>query len=286
MGTLGALTLALLVSAPAAPTASTGRQLASRIPRRPPSALSGSEFSLRVRSLAGQSRDEVVLGELRRGNLPSFLHELKPVRMSGSDRSGRIHEGVIWVTPDYLAVGSDDDFVRVPMGFDAAVAVARSFGFTLPTGKMVDAIYEQSNLRLAPEPMTPGPQMESTDYFWRHHLSIELQLSGRAPGELTSGHKKDLILTKRLLEPPGRVAIYGWHRRKGLPIQPVSTVHGARYADYSHGVRLVAETVALDGELVSIFDVLRDPDLAPVFSHEGAIADAARLMRHEGKPVP
>ena len=242
-------------------------------------ALSGSQFSQRVRDLEGRSRDEAILRELRLGNLPAFFHELKPVRMAGKDRKGRVHEGVIWVTPDYLAVGSDNDFVRVPMGFDAAVAVARSFGFTLPTGKMVDAIYEQSSMRVAPKPMTAGPQMVSTDYFWRHHLSIEQQRNGRTPGELISGHKKDLILTKRLLSHPGRVAIYGWHRGEGRPIQPVSTVHGARYSDYSHGVRLVAATVALDGELVSIFDVLQDPDLAPVFSQEGAIADAARLMR-------
>ena len=47
---------------------------------------------------------------------------------------------------------------------------------------------------------------------------------------------------------PGKIAIYGWHRLNGAPIQPLSTVHGACYADYSHGIRLVSETVLVDGK--------------------------------------
>ena len=275
--------LALLLSAagPALPAvvADANLELKSRIPRRLPGAASGSQFARRVRSLDGAARDRAVLAELRRGNLPDFLRELKPVCLWGKDREGRLHDGVVWVTPDYLAVGSNDDFVRVPMGLDPAAALARSFGFTLPTQKIVDAIYEQSSLRLTPQPMAPGPRMRSTDYFLRHQLAIERQRGDRAPGELVSGHKKDLVLTNRLLTRRGKVAIYGWHQRDGLPIQPVSTVHGRRYSDYSHGVRLVAATMRLDSELRSVVDVLHDPDLAPVLSDEGPIQDAARLMR-------
>jgi hypothetical protein len=274
--------LALLLSAagPALPAvvADANLELKSRIPWRLSGAASGSQFARRVRSLDGAARDRAVLAELRRGNLPDFLRELKPVHLWGKDREGRLHDGVVWVTPDYLAVGSNDDFVRVPMGLDAAAALARSFGFTLPTQKIVDAIYEQSSLRLTPQPMAPGPRMRSTDYFLRHQLAIERQRGDRAPGELVSGHKKDLVLTNRLLTRRGKVAIYGWHQRDGLPIQPVSTVHGRRYSDYSHGVRLVAATMRLDSELRSVVDVLHDPDLAPVLSDEGPIQDAARLM--------
>ena len=50
---------------------------------------------------------------------------------------------------------------------------------------------------------------------------------------LTAGPRKDLVLTSRLWLDPGKVAIYGWHRARGAPIQPLSTVHGAGYADYS-----------------------------------------------------
>jgi hypothetical protein len=81
-------------------------------------------------------------------------------------------------------------------------------------------------------------------------------------GALTAGDKKDLVLTDRLLRAPGRVAIYGWHRASHDPIQPLSTVHGAGYADYSHGVRLVSRTVYVNGASRSIDAVLTDPELA------------------------
>jgi hypothetical protein len=123
--------------------------------------------------------------------------------------------------------------------------------------------------------------MRSTAYYLAHQRTIEAQRAGRPLGELTAGHKKDLILTKRLLTRRGRVAIYGWHQRGAKPIQPLSTVHGARYADYSHGVRLVSTTVLVDGVTRSIFDVLRDPELAPVLTHEGTIRDAARIMGYD-----
>jgi hypothetical protein len=218
--------------------------------------------------------------------MPPFLRELQPVRLSSVGPGGRVHEAVVFVMPDYLAVGSNEDFLRVPLGLDTAKRVARQFGFTLPTRKMVDAIYRQSSLRLTPQPMKAGPRMRSTAYYLDHQRMIEAQRAGRHLGELVSGHKKDVILTKRLLTRRGRVAIYGWHQRGAKPIQPLSTVHGARYADYSHGVRLVSTTVLLDGAPRSIFDVLRDPELARVLTHEGTIRDAARIMGYESGHQP
>lgn len=262
----------------ALPSLATPDELAGRIPPRPKDAVTGSALLERVRNLRGRKRDDVIVAELLDGNLPPFLRKLKPVHLAGVDGKGKRHDAVVWVMPDYLAVGSDEDYVRVPMGLEAAVAVGGRFGFVLPTRKIVDAIYLQSTLRLAPRPMTPGPEMTSSEYFFQHNATIERQRGNHPLSELVSGHKKDLILTKRLLTRRGRVAIYGWHKRTGRPIQPVSTVHGSRYADYSHGVRLVASTVELDGRWVSIFEALSDPDLASVFTYEGPIRDAARLM--------
>ncbi|HXV64169.1 MAG TPA: hypothetical protein VEK15_25945 [Vicinamibacteria bacterium] len=258
--------------------------LASGIPPRSKDAPTGSELMETVWNLRGRERDEAIVRELTQGNLPDFLRDLVPVRLWSRDRRGVFHEAIVCVTPDYLSVGSNDDFVRVPLGFQAAVDTAREFQFTLPTRKIVDAIYRQSSVRLAPRPMTPSPRMVSTPYFVEHNRIIEQQRSGEL-GELISGHKKDLILTKRLLTRKGRVAIYGWHEKAGHPIQPLSTFHGARYADYSHGVRLVSTTVMLDGSPRSVYDILRDSSVARVLTYEGAIRDAARLMRVEATPV-
>ena len=78
-------------------------------------------------------------------------------------------------------------------------------------------------------------------------------------------------MTNRLATHVGRIAIYGWYRGPGKPIQPLSTVHGANYADYSHGIRLVSGMALIEGKLRSVYDILRDPSTAKVLSDEGPI---------------
>lgn len=259
---------------PAAP----GTLLAESIPARPAGAMTGSEFARRTTGIPGRERQRLALAELRRGNLPDFLRRLRPVRLTGRSPDGATVAATVWVTPDYLAIGSDQDFLRIPLSYYTATTVAREFGFVLPTRKVVDAIYRQSEVRLQPQPLPPGPRMRSSRYYLRHQQMIEAQRDGSPLEALTSGHKKDVVLTNRLYRNPNRIAIYGWQRRGGEPIQPLSTVHGAAYADYSHGVRLVWETALVDGVERSIYDLLEDPELAPVLSYEGVIRDPRRLM--------
>jgi hypothetical protein len=226
------------------------------------------------------TREAAILTQLLEGNLPDFLRALKPVRLIDRSASGKTTTATIFVMPDYLAIGSDGDFLRIPMRLSTATEIATQFHFVLPTKKMVDAIFAQADLRLAPAPLPAGPQMRSTEYFLQHNRLIEAQrvAFGRPLGGLVSGQKKDLVLTNRLTLQPGRLAIYGWHRPTGIPIQPLSTVHGARYADYSHGIRLVSDTMLIDGEPHSVYAVLEDPRLAQLVSDEGPIREAQGLM--------
>jgi hypothetical protein len=166
------------------------------------------------------------------------------------------------------------------MRLATALTVAKHFGFTLPTTKMVDAIYVQSAVHLAPQPLPAGDQMRSTDYYWHHSQIIRQQEAslGVMPGTLTAGDKKDLVITNRLWQNLARVAIYGWHRLDHSPIQPLATVHGARYADYSHGVRLVSTVMYVNGQPKSIIDALTDTQIAPALSGEGAIQRITDLL--------
>jgi hypothetical protein len=250
------------------------------IPRRASDAPAGSEFARRVEFLSGLERDAQVREELLSGNVPHFLRRLAPVTVASADSAHPI-EITVCVLPDYLAVGSDADFVFVPLGLEAALDVAGRLGFGLPTPKLVDAIYEESAVKLAPQPLPAGDRMRSTDYFVHHTQLIAQQRSalGVPLGELTAGDKKDLVLTSRLWEFPGRVAIYGWHRAVNEPIQPLSTVHGARYADYSHGVRLVSRIVYVNGVKRSIDEVLGEPRLAPLLTKEGPLTRTAERLR-------
>jgi hypothetical protein len=249
------------------------------IPHRADGAPAGSEFARRVESLSGPERDAQVRTELLSGNMPQFLRHLAPVTVTNTDAAHPV-EITVCVLPDYLAVGSDKDFVFVPLGLEAALDVAERFGFDLPTPKLVDAIYEESAVKLAPQPLPAGDRMRSTDYVVHHTQLITRQRSelGAPLGELTAGDKKDLVLTSRLWQIPGRVAIYGWHRAVNEPIQPLSTVHGARYADYSHGIRLVSSTVYVNGVKRSIDDVLAEPRLAALLTSEGPLTRIAERL--------
>ena len=249
------------------------------IPERPADAMTGSAFAQATAGWSGADRQRAIVDELSRGNLPAFLRRMKPVHLTWQP-PGAVDpiDVTLWVMPDYLAVGSDQDFLRVPLDLEAAVVVANRFGCILPTPKMVDAIYAQAEVRLKPTPKIPGPKMRSCAYYLEHQRAIERQRGARPLGQLTAGHKKDVVLTNRLFSRPDRIAIYGWHRSRGNPIQPLSTVHGAHYADYSHGVRLVLATAAIRGREVSILEILQDPALAPLLTYEGVIRNPARLM--------
>ena len=230
--------------------------------------------------MAAPEREQAILAEISKGNLPEFLRKLVPVELRGDSGTARNLAATIFVTPDYLAIGSDADFLRIPMNLHTAATIAGNFGFVLPTRKMVDAIYLQSRYHLVPQPLPAGSQMRSTQYYWNHNELIKDQVHaiGARLGELISGDKKDVVVTNRLATHLGRIAIYGWHRAAGEPIQPLSTVHGANYADYSHGIRLISEWALIDGQLRLVRDLLRDPATAGLLSDEGPIAVNSRLL--------
>lgn len=279
--TRAAILLTLAMAAPAGAQAADNicaKPLSQDIPKRSAKAPSGTTLMNKLMKTGGTARDEAITDEVLSGNVPGFLRDLTPVTI-WSALNGQPVAVTICVTPGYLSVGHDNDYVQVPLGLSAAAHIASELGFFLPTPKMVDAIYEQAEVRVSPSPMEPTPQMESTDYLMRHNRTVQAQLVkvGGKPKFLTAGHKKDIVLTKRLTAKPGRVAIYGWHRTNGEPIQPLSTVHGAEYADYSHGVRLVSGTAYVNGKPAPLADLMKDKDMATLLTKEGPM-DPNRLQ--------
>ena len=247
--------------------------LTRNIPVAALQAVSGSQFAESVLKMDRHEREHAIQDQILAGNLPGFLRKLVPVKLTSEPAGRKTLSATIFVMPEYLAIGSDGDFLRIPMNLHTATAIANRFGFMLPTKKIVDAIYDQSSCHFTPQPLPAGPQMTSTEYYRTHNAMIDKQSQalGFPLGALVSGHKKDVVLTNRLVTRPGQIAIYGWHRATGAPIQPLSTVHGAGYADYSHGIRLVSRTAMVDGKLRSVADILHDSRLAKILSDEGPI---------------
>lgn len=233
--------------------------------------MSGSQFSRLIWDLDKDAREARILDELRKGNIPNYLRNMQPVWLTATSPSGEELTAKIWVMPDYLSIGSDQDFLRVPINPLTAQVIADQFALTLPTPKIVDAIYAQSKLKLYPITMRPGKSMTSTSYLSQHNGKIERQRSGRPNNVIIAGHKKDIVLSNELINRPSRVAIYGWHRGLGNPIQPLSLVHDNRYADYSHGARLISKVIIVNGKTMTIDEVARNPELAPLLSNEGVL---------------
>jgi hypothetical protein len=249
-------------------------RLSGDMPRRARGADGASTVMSRLRDVSGVTRDAHATREILSGNMPDFLRDLEPVSLRGRAGDGSRVTITLCVMPDYLALGSEADYARIPLGLRAATRIGSAFDMMLPTPRMVDMIHRAAEVQLAPRPMPAGPQMRSTAYLMRHNATVEAQRAraGAAPGTLVSGHKKDVVLSTRLASRPGRVAIYGWHRGNGTPIQPLSTVHGAGYADYSHGVRLVSRMAYLDGRPVDLRRLLASGRYAGLLSDEGPVS--------------
>lgn len=243
------------------------------IPARPPGAPVGSQFAAEVMTLPVPAREERILQEITRGNIPDFLRSFVPVTVSASI-DGVAHTATWEVMPDYLAIGSDADFFRIPMGAPTAQAIADRFRCILPTRKMVNDINAAADVKLEPHPFSPRVyNIESVDVFGQSNTFIEAQRipAGKPLGTLVAGTKKDVVITPQLVTRPNKVAIYGWHRLNGLPIQPLYLGHKSTYMDYSHGIRLVRQSMIVDGARRTITEVLADPVLCVLLSDEGPV---------------
>jgi hypothetical protein len=236
---------------------------------RPKDAIGGKGFVEKLKMLAPLAREEAIAQEIARGNVPEFLRLTKKITVKANGKSGKPHTVQFEVLLDYLAVGSDGDYVRLPMTPQSAQWIADAWGYSLPTKKMVDLIHNEATIKLAPRPMTEAREALAT--FVQHHDIIEGQRQGKMLGELVSGIKKDVVVSNRLGEKENRVAIYGWHQLDGKPIQPLTIVHVNWYVDYSHGIRLVRDTVLLNGKPVSLRNLLYAEETQGILGDEGPL---------------
>lgn len=248
------------------------------IPPRDPAAESGSEFMNRISDLPLEKREEEIHSAVASGNIPGFLRETVTLKGTFNDLNGTPHTLEYEVMPDYLAIGSDSDFCRIPMTPGTAQRLADLFGCSLLTAKLSDHIWANAEVRLVPFNYVPvGNANELVTKFAEHNAQIEKQLAeaGGRHGQLVAGIKKDVIISSRIAERPDRVVIYGWHKTDGKPIQPVYSGHIWWYVDYSHGIRFMNAQVLLDGRPVLVYDLLKDPVLFRVVTdEEGPYADS------------
>ena len=255
-------------------------------------ALTGHEFIQKVQDMGFWDMEEQTVAQILAGNVPSALKKFRKITYTVTIRhqyqsftlegfpdgpvKNETHKYKVemWVLPDYLAVGNDQDFVRMPMGPLAAQRVADSLYCSLPTTFLSDRIDEVSEGRIEIFPFRPvGDRNMKPLCFEDSNNAINalMRSKGLKFGQFVSGLKKDVVLTTRLENEPDyyrHVAIYGWFHPDGHPQQPLFIRHGNFYSDYSHGIRLIYRTIKIDGKEYDLRAILEDPFLFRLVSKE------------------
>ena len=243
--------------------------------------MTGTAFFSRANVLPLAVRDSMATSELLKGNFPRHMKHWVTIHTSITDQQGKHIKASYQVTSDYLSLGTDADWCRVPLTPMAAQRIADAWHCFLPTRKMVDEIYAAAKVKLEPVPMYAFRDSPVT--MFQHHLIIEGQRKGQKG--LIAGIKKDLVLSPIVINHvrPNREAIYGWHRLNGKAIQPLYAGHVNWYVDYSHGIRLVNGTIRVNGKKMDYREVLQDTLLRKLLTEE----TGTLMLRYDtSAPIP
>lgn len=245
------------------------------VPARSGTALEGSQVISAITSLSLHDREEYILNEVLTGNIPDFQRNMILVEDSALISGSYVHVEY-YVIPDYIALGSNNDYYLCPMTPILGQRLADSLDCILPTRKMVNTIWSQATVKMTPESIPPSAQMTTVPVMSDHNDMVWTQRQTFFPthplGELVSGDKKDVILSNAIYSGSfDNVVIYGWHYPSGTNIQPLYNGHIDEYADYSHGIRFIQKEVYVDGNPMNAETVLSSTTLNSLLSDEGAL---------------
>ena len=228
------------------------------------SEMTGSEFMSRTTNMSVGQRETMILLELTRNHIPQ-IHWNKVVVQYEKN----LFE--LDVASDYLSIGTEKDFIRIPMGSHTTQKILDLYNCSAPTTLLVDEIWKQAKYQIEPQPLPPGPEMVSNAYFIHENNLINNEMGHTPWYTFTGGQKKDLVITNQFKEHPKSTAIYGWTRLNGQNIQPLYLGHACWYADYSHGLRMIQNQILINGAPYLIEDALKSPAYASALSREGVM---------------
>lgn len=161
----------------------------------PANPISGTEFIANLKAKPAGERQEYVVQLLKEGHIPDFLRE--PLKVTKSVNG---HTITYYTMPNVLAIGTNDDYVPVPMSAEMVREVALAYEMVPPTAKMVEQIREDSidvTFRQAPlidDPKTPkhdgitlNPYRSAADAetYFQHWKKVEQDFSNAAYQDLT-----------------------------------------------------------------------------------------------------
>lgn len=255
----------------------------AQFPNRSDNSPTGSQFIQSIIDMKmTDKRDDLVANQILQGNFPDFLRKL--VNITISEKGNTL---IYKVMPDFLSIGSDQDYQRIPLTAPSAQKIADAFNCVLPTPKMSDQIWKNAT-KLPPKPLsgmtstirdkTYSPEsfvaqkmidMDSVQY---HNSIVNKQLVNVEPGQLIAGHLKDIVISDQLINKK-RLGLHGLHTLDGKPIQEGAlSAHNDTHFEYAMGTRLVDRQAMLNGKQVDLVnDILKNKDYAYLISNEGPL---------------
>jgi hypothetical protein len=293
------------------------------LPERPEGAMTGSQFAMAV---LGMSREEfdrdnehrqfgkltptelqnALMMQIDLGNVPNFLRQLKKVTIKNRDGSTID----TYVMPDVIAIGSDTDYIRVPLMPVVAQMLAKRLNLSLPTKAVVDAIWDEAGKKPGDNNGLVGTQLSLTDYTrdlkkdgpyvdsfgWsvRHSLDVDSQLreQNRPPGTLVAGHQKEMVVTadasNRNSPYFGLLHFYGFYDQVGPNGHPVQTspAHSTTWTEYSLGIRYASQMVTFTDNrgqrrVMSMNEAINNPETSRSLNRVGW-----QTSQNKNNPIP
>lgn len=234
----------------------------------------------------GTDRDAAILKHASQGDL-----EVSWVPLLVADRIELL------VTPDAVKLGG----VRINVSATLQQQLADLLGALLFTCKVADLHYLARGTSITPYPM---PITSSTAAMQQESAKIDAAVQaagGLETGAILGTVGKHWVIDNALQQHPGMAENYGWYLPHGTPspwqgvaiypsvtlqaqvIQQPSWAHDPSHTDYSQQCCLMHRSCRADGQDRDLSDVLADPELGKLLSHNGPIPKA--LQRQPGVAV-
>lgn len=231
--------------------------------------MDGSAFGSSISTMPnGKARELAIYQQLTLGNIPDLLRRGLPITIE--EGGNRV---TFWTMPDFLSIGDNEDFLRMPMWPTTAQKAADMFNAQLPTRKMVnairDAVHSVGFAGFSHRPMQAVPTFRECNTRIQKELGELLAENG------LDGPMKTVVVAKG--RPKKNVAIYGGRWPNGNIVQGPAiqmSAHSIDYLDYSHGIRWVYWMCLVNEELMYIDDVLTHATFHALLSDEGVYAQA------------
>jgi hypothetical protein len=197
------------------------------------------------------------------------------------------HTATFLVFADALKI----DGVRINVSAVLQQQIADALGCLLLTPKLADLLYAQRAVTLTPKPM-PIASTSAAMISESQKIDAALLAAGVVEsGKIVQTTGKHWVIDNATLG--GKACNYGWHLPAGTPspwqgvpvypsvtsnsmvIQQPGTAHNPQHIDYSQTCTLVNRWCMVDGQKRDLADVLIDPVLSALASHDGPLSTNA-----------